>query len=161
MYHVPCLQVDASSPSSFDMWYMPLLQPWVDHVPVSKDLHDLQARIQWCRDNDAACQAMVAASKRLYDAFVCREGVLDYNALLMQEMAACLVYSPCEGCREEGSGSGCGNAAEVVVAGCSSGVGEGVGTAEGRGAEEGEDAGDGAGECDGSGPRAKRIRRDG
>ena len=41
---------------------------------------------------------MVAASKRLYDGFVSREGVLDYTALLLNSIAAVCVKEPCKRC---------------------------------------------------------------
>ncbi|CAN0434369.1 unnamed protein product [Scytosiphon promiscuus] len=28
------------------MWYFPLLEPWVDHVPVKADLSDLEEKIR-------------------------------------------------------------------------------------------------------------------
>lgn len=28
------------------MWYFPLLEPWVDHVPVKADLSDLKEKIR-------------------------------------------------------------------------------------------------------------------
>ncbi len=37
------------------MWYFPLLQPYVDHVPVQADLSDLDEKIRWCRENDEKC----------------------------------------------------------------------------------------------------------
>ena len=33
-------------------WYMPLLRPWVDHVPVRADLSDLLDKVRWCRAHD-------------------------------------------------------------------------------------------------------------
>lgn len=29
------------------MWYFPLLEPWVDHVPVKADLSDLEQKIRF------------------------------------------------------------------------------------------------------------------
>ena len=38
------------------MWYFPLLRPWVDHVPIAADLSDLAEKIKWCREHDDECR---------------------------------------------------------------------------------------------------------
>ncbi len=88
------LKVAASTDKSFDMWYMPLLVPWVDHVPVAADLSDLAERIQWCRQHDLECRAIVAAARRVYDSFASRDAILDYNALLLSRIAERCVLLP-------------------------------------------------------------------
>jgi hypothetical protein len=47
-YYTTRSQVESSCVADV-MWYFPLLQPWVDHVPVKADLSDLAEKIQWCR----------------------------------------------------------------------------------------------------------------
>ena len=49
-------------------WYMPLLRPWVDHVPVRADLSDLLDKVRWCRAHDEACKKIAREARRLWDA---------------------------------------------------------------------------------------------
>ena len=54
------------------MWYFPLLQPFVDHVPVKADLSDLEEKIRWCRENDDKCRQIGENAKILYEKYVPR-----------------------------------------------------------------------------------------
>lgn len=54
-----------ASPHGFRQWYYDRLDPWTHYVPVAADLSDLAERVQWCRDNDDACQAIAATGQRL------------------------------------------------------------------------------------------------
>jgi hypothetical protein len=49
---------------------------------------------------------MVATSKRLYDAFVSREGILDYTSLLLSSISAVCVREECKRCVITASGCG-------------------------------------------------------
>ncbi len=71
-----------------EMWYFPLLRPFVDHVPVKADMSDLDEQIQWCRDHDAECQQIAANARKLYDTFCAKEGILDYLQLVTHKIAA-------------------------------------------------------------------------
>lgn len=76
------------------MWYFPLLRPWVDHVPVAPDLSDLADKIQWCRDHDEECRAIAEKAKVIYDTFIGERGVLDYMELLTHEVGKRWRYPP-------------------------------------------------------------------
>lgn len=54
------------------MWYFPLLQPYVDHVPVKADLSDLEEKIRWCRQNDDKCREIGENAKIFYEKYVSR-----------------------------------------------------------------------------------------
>lgn len=54
------------------MWYFPLLQPYVDHVPVKADLSDLEEKIRWCRQNDDKCRQIGENAKIFYETYVSR-----------------------------------------------------------------------------------------
>lgn len=41
--------------STRTQWYHHKLKPWVHIVPVSTDLHDLRAVLEWCQDNTQRC----------------------------------------------------------------------------------------------------------
>ncbi|CAM9228787.1 unnamed protein product [Ectocarpus fasciculatus] len=68
------------------MWYFPLLQPWVDHVPIKADLSDLEEKIRWCRSHDDECRKMAASAAKLYEKFVSRDAALDYVEMLSHEI---------------------------------------------------------------------------
>lgn len=76
------------------MWYFPLLQPYVDHVPVKADLSDLQQQIEWCRNNDDKCQQIVQRAKELYMRLISRDGVLDYMQAIFVKIAQRTIHLP-------------------------------------------------------------------
>ena len=39
------LKVDSTK----EMWYFPLLEPYVHYVPIKEDLSDLADKIEWCK----------------------------------------------------------------------------------------------------------------
>lgn len=69
------------------MWYFPLLEPFVDHVPVKADLSDLATQLEWCHNHDAECRQIAQNARRLYAKYVSREGVLDYLQCLCYEVS--------------------------------------------------------------------------
>ena len=60
------------------MWYFPLLRPYFDHVPVAADLSNLQSQIEWCRAHDDECRIIAENARRLYDRYLCKDGIMDY-----------------------------------------------------------------------------------
>jgi hypothetical protein len=70
-----------------EMWYSPLLEPFVDHVPVKADLSDLREQIQWCRAHDGECEEMAVRASALYDKYLSKEGVYDYVEVLCAAVA--------------------------------------------------------------------------
>ncbi len=58
-----CCVLKVESP--YEQWYYPRLHAWEHYVPVAADLADLEARIAWCRDNDAHCRWIAANGSRL------------------------------------------------------------------------------------------------
>lgn len=89
------------------MWYFPLLEPYVDHVPVKADLSDLEDQIQWCRANDDKCRQIAANCLEKYNKYVARDGLLDYIEMMTKSIARrqvdvppwweappCVSYSP-------------------------------------------------------------------
>lgn len=76
------------------MWYFPLLEPFVDHVPIRADLSDLEEKIQWCRENDAKCQAIAQSAKDKYDTYVSKDAIYDYMQLVTTKIAERFVPDP-------------------------------------------------------------------
>lgn len=69
------------------MWYFPILQPYVDHVPVKADLSDLEEKIRWCRENDDKCREIAQNCLKLYERYVARSGLLDYVEMVTKHIA--------------------------------------------------------------------------
>ena len=95
------------------MWYFPLLKPFVDHVPVKADLSDLLEKLEWCHANDDKCREIAQNAKELYRKFVSREGILDYLQYICCEIAK----RRCQGpawlrCDEEADVTSSSNAAK-------------------------------------------------
>jgi Glycosyl transferase family 90 len=70
------------------MWYFPLLEPYVDHVPIKADLSDLEEKIAWCRANDEECKKIAANCLEKYNRFVARDGLLDYIEMMTKSVAS-------------------------------------------------------------------------
>lgn len=71
------LKVDSKCVAD-QLWYFPLLKPYVDHIPIKADLSDLKEKIQWCRDNDDKCREIISNARKLYYEYISKEGILDY-----------------------------------------------------------------------------------
>ncbi|CEP00782.1 hypothetical protein PBRA_008094 [Plasmodiophora brassicae] len=69
------------------LWFFPLLEPWVDHVPVAADLSDLAERIAWCKQHDLECERIVENCRRLYDRFISRNALMEYCCLVINTIA--------------------------------------------------------------------------
>eukprot|EP00904_Undaria_pinnatifida_P007460 jgi/Undpi1/3844/HiC_scaffold_16.g07213.m1 len=93
------------------MWYFPLLEPWVDHVPVKADLSDLEEKIRWCRSHDDECRKMAACAGKIYETFLSHEINRRYRVPpTWWTASACFVDTPppvmphlaCATCSREG-----------------------------------------------------------
>lgn len=76
------------------MWYFPLLQPYVDHVPVKADLSDLEEKIRWCRENDDKCRRIGENAKIFYEKYVSRNALLDYVEMVCKQISKRFVKPP-------------------------------------------------------------------
>lgn len=76
------------------MWYFPLLQPYVDHVPVKADLSDLEDQIRWCRENDDKCRQIGENAKAFYEKYVARSALLDYVEMVCKQINKRYVKPP-------------------------------------------------------------------
>lgn len=76
------------------MWYFPLLQPYVDHVPVKSDLSDLEEKIRWCRENDDKCREIASNCIKLYEKYVARSALLDYVEIVTKHIAKRQIEPP-------------------------------------------------------------------
>jgi hypothetical protein len=76
------------------MWYFPLLQPYVDHVPVKPDLSDLEEMIRWCRENDDKCRQIANNCAEFYQKHVARNALLDYVEMVTKHIAKRQIETP-------------------------------------------------------------------
>lgn len=76
------------------MWYFPLLQPYVDHVPVKPDLSDLEEKIRWCRENDDKCREIAANCTKFYETYVARSALLDYVEMVTKHISKRQIEAP-------------------------------------------------------------------
>jgi Glycosyl transferase family 90 len=76
------------------MWYFPLLQEWVDHVPVEADLSDLEEKIRWCRANDDKCREIAANCLNFYEKYVARSALLDYVEMVTKHISKRQIEPP-------------------------------------------------------------------
>lgn len=76
------------------MWYFPLLQPYVDHVPVKDDLSDLEEKIRWCREHDDQCRKIGENAKLLYENYVARKPLLDYVEMVCKQISKRCISPP-------------------------------------------------------------------
>jgi len=87
------LKVDSTCVAD-KLWYFPLLQPNIDHIPIKADLSDLKEKIDWCRSNDRECERIAANAKRLYYQYISKDGILDYMQAICIEISKRWVYTP-------------------------------------------------------------------
>jgi len=69
------------------MWYFPLLQPFVDHIPIKADYSDLYEKLLWCHEHDEECARIAANAKAFYQKYISKEGILDYLQCICLEIA--------------------------------------------------------------------------
>ena len=76
------------------IWYFPLLQPYIDHIPVKADLSNLLEQIEWCRNNDEQCHIIANNARILYDKYISRNGILDYLQAICIEISKRTLIAP-------------------------------------------------------------------
>lgn len=80
------LKVD--SPRQYKQWYYDDLTPWLHFVPVKEDLSDLEEKVSWVFDHDAAAGDIGAAGKAFADAMTLEKALVDCAAKLRQWIPA-------------------------------------------------------------------------
>lgn len=91
-----------------EMWYFPLLKPYVgnvennlevevdgaDHIPIKPDLSDLREKIIWCRQNDSKCKQIALNAKSRWERCLSKKPLLDYLQVMLVKIAANYKYPP-------------------------------------------------------------------
>ena len=70
-----------------ELWSFPLLEPWVDHIPVAADCSNLAERIAWCKQNDEKCQQIAANAQKIYEKYLGLDSILDYYQFIFYSIA--------------------------------------------------------------------------
>lgn len=70
------------------MWFFPMLQPYIDHVPVKADLSDLMSQIEWCKSHDAECKIIAQNAANLHKKYLAIDGIRDYMQGMMTTLSA-------------------------------------------------------------------------
>ncbi len=62
----------------YRLWFEKKLEPMTHYVPVKADLSDLDEKILWCRNNDAACREIAQNARAFYVKYLSKAGCLTY-----------------------------------------------------------------------------------
>lgn len=68
----------ASRTEACNLFFFPVLRPYVDHVPVCADLSDLESQIRWCKAHDDECAAIALKAKQLHDTYLSADSICAY-----------------------------------------------------------------------------------
>jgi len=77
------LKVDSTK----EMWYFPLLEPYVHYVPIKEDLSDLADKIEWCKKNDEKCRIISENAYNFYQKYINKNGIADYCQYLFNSIS--------------------------------------------------------------------------
>ena len=69
--------------SNWKIWFFKFLVPYVHYVPVKADLSDLIDQIKWCQNNDEKCKEISENSRKFYNIYLTKDGILDYLQKLL------------------------------------------------------------------------------
>lgn len=61
-----------------NLWFFPILKPWVDHIPVKYDLSDLAEKIAWAKTHDDECKIIAQNARTIYEQYVSLNKLFDY-----------------------------------------------------------------------------------
>lgn len=70
-----------------DIWFFPLLEDYVHHVPIKSDLSDLEEKIEWCKTNDDKCKQIANNALAFYNKYITKDSVMDYLQLLCHRVS--------------------------------------------------------------------------
>ncbi|KAI1301540.1 O-glucosyltransferase rumi -like protein [Halotydeus destructor] len=89
-----CKSVVLNVESDLIEYFYPLLKPWVHYVPISSDMKDLEAKIEFLRDNDDVAKEVAEKGFELIINHLTMDSVSCYWQQLLQEYTKLLNYRP-------------------------------------------------------------------
>jgi hypothetical protein len=76
------------------MWFFSLLQPWVQYIPLKRDLTDVLDKIHWARSHDAEVHQIAQNARALALAHLMPEHIVLYCAKTLLKYASLQRFSP-------------------------------------------------------------------
>ena len=66
--------------SQYKIWFSDMLIPGTHYIEVDSMLKDLVEKVNWCRENDAACKQIAINAQKFYDTYLNKTAILRYFA---------------------------------------------------------------------------------
>ena len=73
--------------SEFSLWFSKYLQDGVHFVSVKADLSNLQAKLNWLKQNDDVAKKIADNGRAFFEKRLCKEGMLDFLSSLLNELS--------------------------------------------------------------------------
>ena len=73
--------------STKQIWYFPLLKPYIHYVPIKEDLSDLADKIEWCKLNDSKCKLIADNAYEFYKKYINKDGIANYCQYLFNSIS--------------------------------------------------------------------------
>ena len=74
----------------YEEWYIHLMVPFVDYIPLRQNLTDLEDRLIWIRNNPEKVREISLNGKKFYDKYLTFEAMSDfYYELIFRLMLCC------------------------------------------------------------------------
>lgn len=80
--------------SKWKLWYSHLLIPYEHFIPIKEDLSNLYEQIQWCKDNDDACEMIATNALEFAETYLEKDGMFDYTQKLLTDLKCFMRYTP-------------------------------------------------------------------
>lgn len=80
--------------SKWKLWYSHLLIPYEHFIPIKEDLSNLYEQIQWCKDNDDACEMIAHNAREFAENYLEKDGMFDYTQKMLFDLKCFLKYTP-------------------------------------------------------------------
>lgn len=64
--------------TQFHLWFYPLLKPYVNYIPVQRNLKDLKKKIKFCQDNDDLCKKISENNIKFYKEIINKKFMFNY-----------------------------------------------------------------------------------
>ena len=76
-------------PSNYNIWYVPLLRPYVHYIPLEKGLdpNEIYEKIQWCDDHLEECKKIAQNARDFYIKYLSFDSTLDYFQRVLQKVS--------------------------------------------------------------------------
>jgi hypothetical protein len=80
--------------SKWTLWYSHLLIPYEHFIPIKEDLSNLYEQIQWCKENDDACEMIAFNAREFAEKYLEKDGMFDYTQKILTDLKCFMRYTP-------------------------------------------------------------------